>query len=59
MRLANGELVRLSQQRKDFLNIAAHNLRGPLGAVTMLLDNMRGGLRERRPKSSGTGWTGA
>jgi signal transduction histidine kinase len=44
MRLANGELVRLSQQRKDFLNIAAHNLTAPLGAVTMLLDNMRGGL---------------
>ena len=34
MRLANGELVRLSQQRKDFLNIAAHNLRAPIGAVT-------------------------
>jgi signal transduction histidine kinase len=44
MRLANSELVRLSQQRKDFLHIAAHNLRAPLGAVTMLLDNMRGGL---------------
>jgi signal transduction histidine kinase len=44
MRLANGELARLSQQRKDFLNIAAHNLTAPLGAVTMLLDNMRGGL---------------
>ncbi|MBK6404751.1 MAG: hypothetical protein IPF66_06790 [Holophagales bacterium] len=44
MRLANGELVRLSQQRKDFLNIAAHNLTAPIGAVTMLLDNMRGGL---------------
>jgi signal transduction histidine kinase len=44
MRLANAELSRLSQQRKDFLNIAAHNLRAPLGAVTMLLDNMRAGL---------------
>ena len=44
MRLANRELARLSQQRKDFLNIAAHNLTAPLGAVTMLLDNMRGGL---------------
>jgi signal transduction histidine kinase len=44
IRLANAELRRLSQQRKDFLHIAAHNLRAPLGAVTMLLDNMRAGL---------------
>ncbi|MCC6130083.1 MAG: hypothetical protein IT186_09145 [Acidobacteria bacterium] len=44
MRLANGELVRLSQQRKDFLTIATHNLRAPIGAITMLLDNMRSGL---------------
>jgi signal transduction histidine kinase len=44
IRLANDELSRLSQQRKDFLHIAAHNLRAPLGAVTMLLENMRGGL---------------
>jgi signal transduction histidine kinase len=44
IRLANGELNRLSQQRKDFLQIAAHNLRSPLGAVTMLLANMREGL---------------
>jgi signal transduction histidine kinase len=44
MRLANDELGRLSQQRKDFLHIAGHNLRAPLGAVTMLLENMRGGL---------------
>ncbi len=44
IRLANAELSRLSQQRKDFLHIAAHNLRAPLGAVSMLLENMRGGL---------------
>lgn len=44
IRLANAELSRLSQQRKDFLHIAGHNLRAPLGAVTMLLENMRGGL---------------
>jgi signal transduction histidine kinase len=44
MRLANAELSRLSQQRKDFLHIAAHNLRAPLGAVTMLLESMRAGL---------------
>jgi signal transduction histidine kinase len=44
MRLANAELTRLSQQRKDFLHIAAHNLRAPLGAVTMLLESMRADL---------------
>lgn len=44
IRLANAELRRLSQQRRDFLHIAAHNLRAPLGAVTMLLDNMRAGV---------------
>ncbi len=43
-RLANAELTRLSQQRKSFLQIAAHNLGAPLGAVTMLLENMRIGL---------------
>ncbi len=41
--LANEELRRLSQQRKDFLHIAAHNLRAPVGAVSMLLENMREG----------------
>ncbi len=44
MLLANAELSRLSQQRKDFLHIAAHNLRAPVGAVSMLLENMRGGV---------------
>lgn len=44
VRLANGELLRLSQQRKDFLLVAAHNLRAPLGAVTMMLENMHAGL---------------
>lgn len=43
IRLANDELLRLSQQRKDFLHIAAHNLRAPVGAVSMLLENMREG----------------
>lgn len=41
--LANDELRRLSQQRKDFLHIAAHNLRAPVGAVSMMLENMREG----------------
>jgi signal transduction histidine kinase len=44
MQLANAELTRLSQQRRDFLNIAAHNLRAPVGAVSMLLENMRSGV---------------
>jgi signal transduction histidine kinase len=44
MILANAELTRLSQQRRDFLHIAAHNLRAPVGAVSMLLDNMRSGF---------------
>lgn len=44
IRLANGELLRLSQQRRDFLHIASHNLQAPLGAVTMFLENMRAGL---------------
>lgn len=42
--LANAELNRLSQLRKDFLHIATHNLRAPLGVVVMLLQNMRSGL---------------
>lgn len=42
--LANAELARLSQQRRDFLHIAAHNLRAPVGAVSMMLDNMRSGV---------------
>lgn len=42
--LANAELSRLSQLRKDFLHIAAHNLRAPVGAAVMLLQNMRAGL---------------
>ncbi|MBZ0267837.1 HAMP domain-containing histidine kinase, partial [bacterium] len=42
--LAHEELERLSEQRKSFLYIAVHNLKAPVGAVTMLLDNMRAGL---------------
>ncbi len=44
MFLANGELTRLSQQRRDFLHIAAHNLRAPVGAVSMLLKSMQDGM---------------
>jgi signal transduction histidine kinase len=44
IRLANAALARLSEQRKNFLYIAVHNLRAPIGAVSMLLENMRSGL---------------
>lgn len=38
--MANDELHRLSEQRRDFLHIAVHNLKAPLGAVTMFLKNI-------------------
>jgi signal transduction histidine kinase len=44
MHVANAELQRLSEQRRDFLRIAVHNLKAPLGAVTMFLTNMQDGL---------------
>ena len=44
IRLANEELTRLSELRKDFLRTALHNLKSPIGAVTMFLRNMKDGL---------------
>ncbi len=44
IRLANAELMRLSEMRKDFLQTALHNLKSPLGAVTMFLSNLKEGL---------------
>jgi len=44
LHLANEELERLGEFRRDFLHIALHNVQGPAGAVTMLLQNMRSGL---------------
>lgn len=41
---ANSRLERLSQMRRDFLHIALHNLKSPIGAATMLLGNIREGL---------------
>ncbi|NOG53786.1 MAG: hypothetical protein HND57_05575 [Planctomycetes bacterium] len=41
---ANSRLERLSQMRRDFLHIALHNLKSPIGAATMLLGNIRDGL---------------
>ncbi|MHC4861738.1 MAG: sensor histidine kinase, partial [Planctomycetota bacterium] len=42
--LANAELSRQSDRRKDYLLIALHNLKSPIGAVSMFLENMRKGL---------------
>lgn len=36
----NEELDRVSRQRRDFLQIAVHNLRSPIGAACMLLNNL-------------------
>lgn len=41
---ANIELDNLSRMRRDFLHIALHNLHSPIGATTMLLNNIRAGL---------------
>ncbi|HNT89063.1 MAG TPA: HAMP domain-containing sensor histidine kinase, partial [Candidatus Hydrogenedentes bacterium] len=43
LRESNRELDRLSRQRRDFLHLALHNLRSPIGAVSMLLSNLGGG----------------
>lgn len=40
---SNQELDRLSQQRRDFLRIAMHNLRSPIGAASMTLANLANG----------------
>jgi signal transduction histidine kinase len=44
IREANDQLARLSAQRRDFLHLALHNLRSPVGASTMMLKNLAGGL---------------
>ena len=44
VRRANVELERLSRARRDFLDIALHNLKAPIGATTMFLTNLRAGL---------------
>jgi len=41
---ANQQLTKLSDMRRNFLKIALHNLQSPIGAVTMMLTNMRNGL---------------
>ena len=44
LRAAYTALERLSGLRRDFLDIAVHNIKAPLGAVTMFLRNLRNGL---------------
>ena len=44
LRAAYAALERLSGLRRDFLDIAVHNIKAPLGAVTMFLRNLRNGL---------------
>ena len=44
VRFANHELARLSKARRNFLDIALHNIKAPIGATTMFLTNMRKGL---------------
>jgi signal transduction histidine kinase len=41
---ANEELKQLSRLRRDFLHIALHNIQAPVGAATMLLNNLRAGF---------------
>jgi len=44
IRRANAELTRLSNLRRDFLDIALHNLQSPIGVAMMHLRNLRDGL---------------
>lgn len=44
MQAALAALERVSALRRDFLHIAVHNMGSPVGAVTMFLQNLRGGL---------------
>jgi signal transduction histidine kinase len=44
LRQANAELERLSAMRRAFLHIALHDLKAPVGATAMLLENLASGL---------------
>jgi len=44
LRGAYAALERLSGLRRDFLDIAIHNMKAPVGAVTMFLQNLKAGL---------------
>jgi signal transduction histidine kinase len=41
--LANAELERQADRRRDYLQIALHNLKAPIGAASMFLKNIRDG----------------
>jgi signal transduction histidine kinase len=45
LRDKNRRLDQLSRLRRDFLHIAVHNLRAPVGASQMLVENLVAGLR--------------
>lgn len=44
LRIQNERLDRLSRLRRDFLHVAVHNLRSPVGASRMLVENLLAGL---------------
>jgi signal transduction histidine kinase len=44
LRQANEHLDQLSQQRRDFLRVAMHNLKSPVSAVSMILTNLKNEL---------------
>lgn len=44
LRAANEHLDQLSQQRRDFLRVAMHNLKSPVSAVSMILTNLKNEL---------------
>jgi signal transduction histidine kinase len=44
LRTAHAKLERLSDLRRDFLHVAVHNLRSPIGVTSMFMDHMRNGL---------------
>jgi two-component system sensor histidine kinase VicK len=44
LRRTHEEVTRLSNQRRDFLHIAVHNLRSPIGVTTMFVEHLRAGL---------------
>jgi signal transduction histidine kinase len=44
VREANAQVARLAEMRREFLAVALHNLQSPIGAASMLLGNVAGGL---------------
>ena len=44
LRLKNEQLDRLSKMRRDYLHVATHNLKSPIGAAMMMLENLENEL---------------